>query len=273
MTVTRERISAAAHARLAHANPLSSAQMGELVARAAATDPATALDIGCGPGAFAVGLAARRPVRVRAVEPNGHFVERGRVLAAERELVGSVAFEERALSDADGHERFDVVACIGSSSAIGTPRDALRRCHELVSERGVVVFADLVWAAEPPPEFLDLLGSDADTFWRREDALHEFEACGLESLWSCAASRDSWEAYERAVLAGRLALSDQLRSVEGETLRESATVWYDAYQRHGRVCFGFDAHVARRARRGNRERSGRGPAASQRRDDYAGFTA
>lgn len=249
MTVSRERISAAAHARLAHANPLSSAQMSELIARVAAIGPATALDIGCGPGAFAVGLATRCDIHVRAVEPNELFVERGRLLASRAELAGTIEFEARALGDEDLGERFDVVVCIGSSSAIGTPEEALRRCRDLVTERGLVVFADLVWAAEPPREFLEFLGSDADTFWRREAASRVFDGCGLESVWSCEASAESWDAYEDSVLAGRLAFSDELDPEEGSKLRESAGVWYDAYRRHGRACLGFDAHVARRVAR------------------------
>lgn len=243
MHPTRDEVSAAAHAQLPHANPLAPEQMDELVARVAPRRPRTALDIGCGPGAFAVTLAREASVRVRAVEPNGLFVERGREAAGRSTLKGGVDFEQRALRDDEGL-RFDAVICIGASSAIGTLDEALQRCHGLMAEGGVLVFADLVWSAEPPPEFLAFLGGDTGAMWRREDAAARFASRGLRVEWSCSASAAAWSRYERAVLAGRLELADRVGGEAGAALRERARAWFRAFEAHGSACFGFDAFVA-----------------------------
>ena len=240
---TREQVSAAAHAGLDHANPLAVGQMAELVERVARARPCTVIDVGSGFGSFAVALASRAPGRVRAVEPNGLFVERARAAAGSARLEGEIDFQERALLEDEG-ERFDAVVCIGSSGAIGTPAEALARCRDLLAKDGVLVFADLVWAADPPPAFLDLLGGDAATYWRRSEAEDLFAGLGLDVVWSCSATDESWEAYERGVLAGRLELADQVGGEEGAALRDRAQAWYRAYEAHGSSCFGFDAFVA-----------------------------
>lgn len=240
------RVSAAAHAEVAHANPLSPAQMTQLVEWATQWAPATAIDIGCGPGSFSLGLAARCPVRVRAIDPNGHFLERARLEARDATLLGSIDFLERPLREDEGG-CFDVVVCIGSSGAVGAPREALLRCKQLLSETGVVVFADLVWKCRPPRDFLAFLGVDESFYWLRSDSEAAFSDIGLTAVHRCEASPDSWESYENAVLAGRLRLADALDATDGEALRRRATTWYAMYTAHGRDCLGFDAYVARLA--------------------------
>ncbi|MFM1805103.1 MAG: hypothetical protein RL136_1982, partial [Planctomycetota bacterium] len=149
MSLPVHRVSAAAHAEISHANPLSPAQMAQLAEWAAQWAPATAIDIGCGPGSFSIGLATRCPVRVRAIDPNPHFLERARLEARSATLLGSIDFLERSLREDEGG-CFDVVVCLGSSGAVGSPREALLRCKQLLSRTGVIVFADLAWRCEPP---------------------------------------------------------------------------------------------------------------------------
>ena len=230
MTALRHRVSAAAHEQVPHANPLSAAQMAELVERAIRWSPSTALDIGCGPGAFSVGLASRTPVGVLAIDLNPAFLERGKSTAKSTPLVGSIAFLERSVQGDEGGP-FDVVVCIGSSGAVGSPRDALSRCKELMAPGGVFVFAELVWTSEPAEGFLAFLGIES----------------GLSVEYECEASRSSWESYEQAVLSGRLKLAASLQPKEGEAVRNHATTWYSNFEKHGRRCLGFNAYVARHA--------------------------
>ncbi len=240
------RLTAAAHAEISHANPLSSAQMTQLAEWATQWAPATAIDIGCGPGSFSIGLAARCPVRVRAIDPNPHFLERARREARGAALLGSIDFLERTLCEDEGG-CFDVVVCLGSSGAVGSPREALLRCKRLLSRTGVLVFADLAWRCEPPRDFASFLGVDESFLWLQSDAERVFAESGLSVVHQCQASADSWESYETAVLAGRLRLADAMDSKEGEALRRRATSWFAMYEAYGRACLGFHASVARLA--------------------------
>ena len=98
-----------------------------------------------------------QPVSVRAIDVNPAFLVRGRATAGSTRLIGTTTFLERPLLDDEGGP-FDVVVCIGSSGAVGSPREALHRCKTLMAPNGVLVFAELVWAAEPTEEFVAFLG-------------------------------------------------------------------------------------------------------------------
>ncbi|MBT9597090.1 MAG: class I SAM-dependent methyltransferase [Vitreoscilla sp.] len=246
MTPSRQQISAAAHEEVPHANPLSPAQMEQLVDLALRWSPSTAIDIGCGPGAFAVGLASRAPVSVLAIDLNSAFLDRGKSTAKSTPLVGNIAFLERSLKDDEG-AHFDVVVCIGSSGAVGSPRGALRRCKELMSPHGVLVFAELVWTSQPPDGFLDFLGIERAYYWLASEGESVFSRCGLSIEHEIEASPSSWESYERAVLDGRLKIAASLPPELGESIRSRATTWYASFELHGRHHLGFNAYVARHA--------------------------
>ena len=246
MAPSRHQVSAAAHEKVPHANPLSSAQMEELVEQAIRGNPSTAIDIGCGPGTFAVGLASRAPISVLAIDLNPAFLERGKSKSQSTSLVGSVAFLERPLQKDEGGQ-FDVVVCIGSSGAIGSPRDALQRCKGLMTPQGVLVFAELVWTSEPAEGFLAFLGIEGAYYWLASESESVFAQCGLSIEYENEASRSSWESYERAVLDGRLELAACLPPEEGESVRNRATTWYANFEMHGRRYLGFNAYVARHA--------------------------
>ena len=244
MTPSRHQISAAAHEKVPHANPLSQDQMAKLAAQAVRGSPATAIDIGCGPGAFSAGLASRAPVCVLAIDLNHLFLERARLTAKSTALIGSIAFSERPMQSDESSE-FDVVVCIGSSGAIGSPRQALKKCKNLMSPKGVLVFADLVWTVEPAEAFLSFLGIERDYYWFASAGESVFTQCELSIEYECEASRSSWEHYERTVLDGRLSLAAHLPPEENEALRNRATTWYENFENHGRSQLGFNAYVAR----------------------------
>jgi cyclopropane fatty-acyl-phospholipid synthase-like methyltransferase len=246
-TPSRHLVSAAAHELVPHANPLSVDQMGALVAKAASRRPRTAIDIGCGPGSFSVGLASREAVNIRAVDLNHAFLERARQDASQTALVGSIDFQERPLL-ADEGAQFDVVVCIGSSGAIGRPLEAIQRCKQLMTETGTLVFADLVWTRQAPEAFLSFLGVHESDHWRQEDGGRVFERIGLTVKHEVEASEASWRAYENAVLAGRLRFADSLPAEQGDAVRHRAKTWFAMYELHGHSCLGFVAYLAQHAK-------------------------
>lgn len=219
--------------------------MDELAEWAVRWRPSTAIDIGCGPGSFSIALAARAPVSVRAIDLNAEFLERGRSTAQATSPVGKIDFIERPLQENEGE--FDLVACIGSSGAVGKPCDALHRCKSLLTQDGTLVFAELVWTAEPPEEFLSFLGIEGANYWLQSSGKTVFAQHGLSLMHQCDASPSSWDSYERAVLDGRLKLAATLNSDDSEAVRSRASTWYTNFEKYGRFCLGFTAYVARLA--------------------------
>ncbi len=238
-----QRISAAAHRDLPHANPLSTAQFEALVQAIAATRPRKVIDIGGGWGSFALALADACDAAILVVDINTAFLARGAALATARGSVGRVEFREvdgQALVD----ERVDAVVCIGASQAFGTPRQALERCAGLMNSGGTLLFADLVWTAEPAPEFLEVLGAERSTFWLQSEAESAFGAAGLRIRRQEVASAASWQAYEDAIHRGRLRFAETLDAPQADDVRARAAAWTAAWQRWGQHCLGFVGYVA-----------------------------
>lgn len=238
-----QRISAAAHRDLPHANPLSATQFDALVQAIASERPRKVLDIGCGWGSFAFALAAACEADILAIDINEEFLARARTLQADRALVGRIEFRDVA-AEALLDERFDAVVCIGASQAFGTPLEALRRCAALMNADGTLLFADMVWTAEPAPEFLEFLGTARSTFWLQADAKPAFATAGLRIVRQEVTSAASWQAYEDAIHRGRLRFAETLAAAEADAVRARATSWTAAWQRWGQHCLGFVGYVA-----------------------------
>lgn len=238
-----QSISAQAHEALPHANPLTVAQMEALIERAARGNPGTVLEIGCGPGSFAIGVATLCEAYVTALDTNLLFLTRARRAAAHRALRGTLTFELRPAAEHDGRLS-EVVACLGASQAFGTPREALRRVAALVPPGGRVLFAELTWVAPPPPSFLEFLGVEASFYWSPEEAAEIFDDAGLALEEEWHASRAAWDDYETAVRDGRLACAATLPPNEADTLRARAEDWFRRYETEGRHCLGFTAWSA-----------------------------
>ena len=238
-----QRVSAAAHADLPYANPLSDVQMASLVAWVVARAPATLLDIGCGAGVFSISVASTFPAKILAIDLD---VSRARAAAAVKTLAGYVEFWEGPMREV-AVSRYDAVVCVGSSHALGSPREALKQCRELLNSDGVLVYADLVWTSPPTSEYLSFLGCEEGHYWHRAEGPDVFRQAGLKIDQEIVASTESWLAYEEAVLLGRRRFSESLPDGEKQVVLSNAETWSAMYALHGRACLGFVSYVARLA--------------------------
>ena len=244
-----QRVSAAAHAALDHANPLAATSLERMVQDVAQRRPRSALDVGCGFGAVAIALAGLAEVDVLGLDNSEPMLARARSALARQALVGTalagtVRFENRSIASVQDR-RFDAVICIGSSQVFGSTRQALLGCAGLLAEGGTVLFADLVWRAEPAPSFVEFLGGEPSDYWAAAAAAEEFARAGLsiETQWS--ASTADWRRYEEAVHQGRMDFARTLHANEAAEVIGRAEAWAAAYQHWGQEAFGFDAYLAR----------------------------
>lgn len=236
------RVSAAAHRDLPHANPLTIAQVAALVGDLAAHEPATALDLGCGPGTLSMALAGASSAAVLGVDVNPAFLARARAAAVTQGLDHRVTFAHA--EDVDLRDRvFDAVLCVGASQAAGGPLPALRWCRRALRRGGVLLFADLTWAAPPDDGLLAALGVTRGFTWEDGGEREVLGDAGLELLGVTRASRASWDAYERAVEAGRLRFAETLDVRDAGEVRGLVARWSDLRARHGDA-LGFTACVA-----------------------------
>lgn len=243
---TAQKISFAAHALLAHANPLAKQQMNQLaqlLAQRLANRPnATALEIGCGAGAFSLQLAQLCAVDIQAIDVHPGFLARARETASNSQLLGKVEFSAQDAAQLPA-QSYDAVICIGSSQAFGNPAQALERCASLLKTGGTLLFADLTWAEVPNAEFLEFLGTEADFYWQETAETAVIAKAGLQSIETLRASKAAWQSYESAVLQGRLAYAQSLSEEEAAVVRQRAQAWADAYEQYGKQFLGFSAYL------------------------------
>ena len=141
---------------------------------------------------------------------------------------------------------FDAVICMGSSHALGSPREALKGIRSLLNPTGVTVIGEVVWAASPPEPYLSFLGISEEFYWAQGEGLAVLRAGGLEPVSEVVASSHNWEAYERCVLEGRLSVVESLPPDEAKLTTERANTWFEMFERYGRHVMGFAGYVAQR---------------------------
>ena len=245
MSKSRQQISTEAHRDLPHANPLSVAQMRHLLEKVLSRQPRSILDVGCGAGEFSIALAAHQDVHVTALDINPYALERARAAASKAKLEGQVDFQECAATEYIGGP-FDVAICIGSSQALGTPREALTELQKYVRPGGALIFAELCWSSTPSKEFLEFLGTPESHYWKLLDTEAVSIEAGLSVELVLVATEESWAAYENGFLQGRLNVAKTLPAEEAAQLTANANNWYKAFLEQGRKCLGFVAVVATR---------------------------
>ncbi|MFA7278812.1 MAG: class I SAM-dependent methyltransferase [Sterolibacterium sp.] len=241
--MSRQQISSEAHKLLPHANPLSVEQMQSLIELALAKRPHTALEVGCGAGAFSIALAERQDVRVVALDNNPYVLERATAAAASTKLIGKIDFLLCSATAYAG-DPVDLIVCIGSSQAFGNPRQALQNLHKLLRPNGMLVFAELTWSSKPPQNYLQYLGMSEEDYWMIEASADVLANNNFAVEAQFVASTDAWANYERGVLQGRLEFAKSLPPDESSQLLADAIAWHESFERSGRHCLGFTALVA-----------------------------
>jgi SAM-dependent methyltransferase len=237
------RVSAAAHAALSYANPLSARQVDALIGFIAQTSPTTALDVGCGAGALAIFLATKSSVRVLGIDISEPVLERARLASAGKVMLGEARFMNTSPASLPD-ETFDAILCVGSSQAIGTPVEALSWCRDRLSPGGTLLFAELTWRRRPEPQFVEFLGVAESLYWPEEHEAIVFADAGFRVLLVERASPQAWKAYEDAVYAGRSRFAAQLDPEEGSLVLARANAWKTAFETYGTNCLSFTAYVA-----------------------------
>jgi 2-polyprenyl-3-methyl-5-hydroxy-6-metoxy-1,4-benzoquinol methylase len=87
----------------------------------------TALDVGCGPGRYAIALASARATRVLAVDAAASMIDLARTVAEEAGVSERCEFRNLSFLDLDLEERFDVVVATGYFDYLEDPAPHLSK--------------------------------------------------------------------------------------------------------------------------------------------------
>jgi SAM-dependent methyltransferase len=227
--VDRDAISAATHAGLPFANPLSEEKVDELVGALDLVRSARVLDVGAGHGEILRRIVVRWGVRGTGLDPAA------RPWTTERAELRRARVEE--LTERD----FDLVVNVAASHAFGRWDEALAALVELVRPGGRVLFGEGYWRMPPSPEYLEALGATADELPDLAGLVRGGEAVGLRALRVVVASEDDWDRYEwRLIHNGERAAAAAQDPADAAALR----TWVDAARARvlspgGRETLGF----------------------------------
>lgn len=224
------------HGERPFANPLSDRAIAAAIAALELPPGARALDIGCGTGE----LLARVPDVYRVgIEPGADRARRARERLDE---IHEARFDQVQLEPGS----FDLVACVGSSHAIGTWGQALRALAQLARPLGHAIVGEGFWRRHPSDGYLQALGGATPDELPDWDAL---QAGAIDAGWALVhheiASDADWADYEETLLAnGERAYASDPDPELRAWLDESSARWSHP---DGKTTLGFALLTLRRA--------------------------
>jgi len=98
------------------------------------------LDVGCGPGIYAVALAQMEPAKVVGVDFSEEMLERARELAIENRVKDACQFINSEFLRYEFQEKFDICLGIGLFDYIQKPLPTLKKIRQLCTEKAILSF-------------------------------------------------------------------------------------------------------------------------------------
>ncbi|MEV0847008.1 class I SAM-dependent methyltransferase [Streptomyces sp. NPDC049954] len=197
---------------LAFHGPLSEERAARIVARLAAVEPASVLDVGCGWGELLLRVLAAAPgAEGVGVDLDAEDLERGRRLARERGLAARVRYVEES-ARGTGRGPADVVLCNGAGQALAEPGRPERYLPELfaalrslVNPGGRVLLGEGFYRRPPTGAELSRMwpGATAEEHPSLGVLVDAAVAAGFRPLWTETASDSEWEEFESGYRAAR----------------------------------------------------------------------
>lgn len=178
------------------ANPIASSEVDRLIERAATSDMATAIDIGCGKAEILIRLAQRYGTRGVGIDSNAAFLAEANANARDR----APGLIDLRLCDAAQVEQtpHDFGISVAAGWLLGDWHSAPRAIAKLVKPGGLVLYGDGYWRLPPTPEYLQALGATLDEMPDQHNFAAAINDAGLEIVDQTAASPQDWDRYESA---------------------------------------------------------------------------
>ncbi len=239
------RFATIAHREHVFCSPLSVAKVDQVLSMLELKREARVLDVGCGKGEMLVRLCERLGVRGVGVDLNPDFIRDARTRAHARAGDSSLVFHEKPVSEVVVEPgAYDAVLCVGSTRTYGTYRDALCALAWAVRRHGRVLVGEHFWRRRPHPDYLAVLGLEADDLSDHPTNVRAGEEVGLVPICTAVSTEDEWERHERlrARAVERWA-AEHPEDPDAEAYWKQARRWHEAWEHWGRDTLGFGLYV------------------------------
>jgi ubiquinone/menaquinone biosynthesis C-methylase UbiE len=175
-------------------NPTSEEKLDLAIDYCAVRDGMKILDVGCGKGSLARRLAKRFDVQVTGLEINPTSIDQARRLAAEENLADRIQIIEGPALDFRAEPgSFNVVVCIGASSALGGFESALDWMSLKTKPGGMIAIGEVFARVLPLPDNLPSNRyPEVQSLWT---TVEKIRARGLMPRGIVESSIDDWNHY------------------------------------------------------------------------------
>jgi ubiquinone/menaquinone biosynthesis C-methylase UbiE len=175
-------------------NPTSEEKLDLAIDYCAVRDGMKILDVGCGKGWLARRLTKRFDVQVTGLEINPTSIDQARRLAAEENLADRIQIIEGPALDFRAEPgSFNVVVCIGASSALGGFESALDWMSLKTKPGGMIAIGEVFARVLPLPDNLPSNRyPEVQSLWT---TVEKIRARGLMPRGIVESSIDDWNHY------------------------------------------------------------------------------
>ena len=194
--MSRERLSAIAHADLPFAAPWSEATAAAVLDALELPAGDRVVDLGCGWAELLVRIVERYDAVGEGVELSPHAVRRARESTLPR-AGGRVRIHEAAAADVDlPSSSYQLVVCVGSTHLYGGLAGTLDEARRLLAPGGRILLGDGAWGQPPTAAALAGLGADPDDLPAVDELIAAVRAAGFADRSTWESSPDEWDRYE-----------------------------------------------------------------------------
>ncbi|NML48984.1 class I SAM-dependent methyltransferase [Streptomyces sp. R302] len=242
--MSRERISAIAHAGHPIKAPLDDDAVGLLLERGLPRGDERVLDLGCGTAEWLLRALAKRPrLHAEGVDVSDVSLARARRAANGLGVGERLVLHHREAAGFVSAQRFDLVVSVGATHAFGGLLPTLAAAREHLAPGGRVLIGESFWDRAPSPEAVEMFG-DLDDLATTVDRV---VAEGWTPVHGHVSTRAELDAYEWACWGSLAAWAldhpaDPAAAQVLETADAQRSRWLHGY----RDSFGFLSLVLRR---------------------------
>ncbi|MGZ9928726.1 SAM-dependent methyltransferase [Streptomyces sp. NC-S4] len=242
--MSREQISAIAHAGHPIKSPLADDSVARLLEHGLPRGDERVLDLGCGTAEWLLRALETHPhLHAEGVDVSEVALDRARRAATARGVDERLVLHRQAAGDFVSARPFDLVISVGAAHAFGGLLPTLAAARGHLAPGGRVLIGESFWDRTPSPEAVEMFGELADLATTVDSVV----ADGWTPVHAHASTRGELDAYEWACWGSLAAWAldhpdDPAAAQALETATAARSEWLHGY----RDSFGFLCLVLRR---------------------------
>lgn len=228
-------------------NPVNGAVINDWIEGLPLTPNAQVLDIGCGRAEWLQRVHRRHSCTCIGVDPSALALAAALPANSTSDTAPALDLRHQAFHADDFQAaQFDVIACIGSTHAVGDTEACLRVLGNLLRSNGRLWLGIGYWRREPDQGYLDYLQCKQEEMLSHEGNVELFGRHRWRVECHHLTSAEEWSQYEDTYAANiQQHLADHPEDPDFAAMKQRIDGWRRAYLQWGRTTLGFAMYLLR----------------------------